>query len=60
MFGRLLGDPDARKLRRFAPLVTDINVYYEYNRSGLSPETLRGTNQTIQLTYDSVTYATSK
>ena len=41
------------------PLVTDINVYYEYNRSGLSPETLRGTNQTIQLTNDSVTYATS-
>ena len=41
------------------PLITDIKTYYEYNRAGLSPETLRGTNQTIQLTNDSVTYSTS-
>ena len=41
------------------PLVTDIKTYYEYNRAGLSPDTLRGTNQTIQLTSDSVTYVTS-
>ena len=41
------------------PLITDIKVYYEYNRAGLSPETLSGTNQIIQLTNDSVTYSTS-
>jgi len=29
MFGRLLGDPDARKLRRYAPLIDDINILEE-------------------------------
>ncbi len=29
MFGRLLGDPDARKLRRFSPLVDEINILEE-------------------------------
>ena len=41
------------------PLITDIKTYYEYNRAGLSLETLSGNSQTIQLTNDSVTYATS-
>ena len=29
MFGRLLGDPDARKLRRYSPLINDINILEE-------------------------------
>ena len=29
MFKKLLGDPNAQKLRRYAPLVTDINVLEE-------------------------------
>ena len=29
MFAKLLGDPNSRKLKRFAPLVTDINVFEE-------------------------------
>ena len=40
MFGRLLGDPDARKLRRFAPLVTDINSL-ESDVSNLTDNDLR-------------------
>ena len=40
MLGRLLGDPDARKLRRFAPLVSDINILEE-EVSSLSDDDLR-------------------
>tara|TARA_X000001036_G_C20687622_1_gene808269 strand:- start:1432 stop:4269 length:2838 start_codon:yes stop_codon:yes gene_type:complete len=29
MLGKLLGDPNARKLRRFSPLISDINIFEE-------------------------------
>ena len=29
MFANLLGDPNARKLKRYSPLVTDINILEE-------------------------------
>ena len=29
MFGKLLGDPNARKLRRYSPLISDINILEE-------------------------------
>ncbi len=29
MFKQLLGDPNARKLRRYAPLVSEINLFEE-------------------------------
>ena len=40
MFGRLLGDPNARKLRRFSPLVSDINSLEE-DLTGLSDSELK-------------------
>ena len=40
MFGRLLGDPNARKLRRFSPLVSDINLLEE-DLTGLSDSELK-------------------
>ncbi len=40
MFGRLLGDPNARKLRRFSPLVDDINSLEE-DTSKLTDNELR-------------------
>ena len=40
MLGRLLGDPNARKLRRFSPIVSDINLLEE-DLTGLSDSELR-------------------
>ena len=40
MFGRLLGDPNARKLSRFSPLVSDINSLEE-DLTGLSDSELK-------------------
>ena len=45
MFKQLLGDPNARKLKRYSPLVTDINIL-EDDISKLSDQELRG--KTIQ------------
>ena len=40
MLKQLLGDPNARKLKRFSPLVTDINIFEE-DISPLSDDDLR-------------------
>ncbi len=40
MFKQLLGDPNSRKLKRYSPLVTDINILEE-DVSSLSDEELR-------------------
>ena len=40
MFKQFLGDPNSRKLKRFSPLVTDINILEE-DVSKLSDEDLR-------------------
>ena len=40
MFSKLLGDPNTRKLKRYGPLVTDINIL-EDDISILSDEYLR-------------------
>ena len=40
MLKRLLGDPNARKLRRYAPIVSDINILEE-DYASLSDDELR-------------------
>ena len=40
MFSNLLGDPNTRKLKRYSPLVSDINIFEE-DLIGLSDEELR-------------------
>ena len=40
MFKRLLGDPNARKLKRYAPIVSDINILEE-DYASLSDDELR-------------------
>ncbi len=40
MFGKLLGDPNARKLRQYSPLISDINILEE-DFSPLSDDELR-------------------
>ena len=40
MFGKLLGDPNARKLRRYSPLISDINIIEE-DLISLTDEELR-------------------
>ena len=47
MFKQLLGDPNSRKLKRYAPLVTDINIL-ENDISVLSDEELRGKTHEFQ------------
>ncbi len=40
MFSKLLGDPNARKLRRYSPLISDINIL-EQDFSSLTDDELR-------------------
>ena len=47
MFKQFLGDPNARKLKRFSPLVTDINILEE-EVSKLTDEELRGKTNEFQ------------
>ena len=48
MLKQLLGDPNARKLKRFSPLVTDINIFEE-DISPLSDDDLRSRTADFRL-----------
>tara|TARA_Y100001968_G_scaffold303654_1_gene318004 strand:- start:822 stop:1073 length:252 start_codon:yes stop_codon:yes gene_type:complete len=40
MFSKLLGDPNTRKLKRYYPIVSDVNIFEE-DLVGLSDDQLR-------------------
>ena len=48
MLKQLLGDPNARKLKRYSPLVTDINIL-EADYIPLSDDELRGRTSDLRL-----------
>ena len=50
MFKQFLGDPNSRKLKRFSPLVTDINILEE-DVSKVSDEDLRRKTYDFQKTF---------
>ncbi|MGC1244676.1 MAG: preprotein translocase subunit SecA, partial [Spirulinaceae cyanobacterium] len=47
MFKKLLGDPNARKLKKYQPLVTEINIFEE-DIKALSDEELKGKTKEFQ------------
>ena len=48
MLQQLLGDPNARKLKRYSPLVSDINILEE-DCSPLTDDELRGRTTDLRL-----------
>ncbi|MEB3266121.1 MAG: hypothetical protein VKN13_05835, partial [Cyanobacteriota bacterium] len=53
MLKLLLGDPNARKLKRYQPLVSDINLWEE-EISALSDDELRGRTANFRQQLDKV------
>ena len=53
MFKQLLGDPNSRKLKRYSPLVVDINILEE-DISLLSDEDLRRKTYDFQQKFEKV------
>jgi len=53
MFSKLLGDPNTRKLKRFSPIVSDINIFEE-DLIGLSDEELRSRTHEFRTRLDKI------
>ena len=54
MFGKLLGDPNTRKLRQYSPLVSDINILEE-DFSSLTDDDLRSRTFEYRQRFDKLT-----
>ena len=54
MFGKLLGDPNTRKLRQYSPLVSDINIIEE-DFSSLTDDDLRSRTFEYRQRFDKLT-----
>ena len=54
MFSKLLGDPNSRKIKRYSPIVTDINLFEE-DLLGLSDDQLRSKTIEFKEKIDKVT-----
>ena len=56
MFSKLLGDPNTRKIKRYGPIVSDVNIFEE-DLVGLSDDQLRSrTNEFREILAKSPTY----